>query len=633
MMTGLPQPLALVAAIAVALLAQWQFDRAAMAIGAALAASAMLLGAAVSRALSSASLIGTRPESAAAALDRLDPRRRLALAVASILALLGVVLMRNNSFTFPGTVAWSAGVLLALAALFDRPAACARQPPNAATGLALIAILAVAALLRFYQLVDLPAEAGCDIPLKLQVVRGMLAGERPIYSAVFPGREVGFFYVTALYGAVFGADQPALKTVSVLFSLLTVGALYVLGARWFGRLVGLGAAAWLALSPWHLSISRIGYRGVLTPLMVVLALLALDRALGRGARRDWAWLGVVIGVCGYTYTASAAIAFAAAGVSLVASRQAARRRGWAMALLLAVLLALPLLRVATTDFALLSQRARSRLEDRQAYDVGQRLLGNAGRSLMMFNVRGDEIEAQNVRYRRMLGLVSGGLFLCGAGIALARWRQRRIALTLWFLMVMQLPSALALAFPNDVPGAVRGSGALIPACLLSALPLALLWEAWRQRVVARGRQAVALAVALLAAVLLLTEGRETAQRYFVEYAAGLPFGNYPFSRTIAAALDRYAGRGPVYLFNYPYWLDGNALRAQLVRLPLDQLHEAAPLELDAQLAAVAPPFLVVLKPDDGERLDRLRARFPQLHVERYGNARGEAMFETVEVEP
>ena len=621
------QALGLLLAIGVALLAQWRFDQQAVGPGLALAAAASALAAFATRA---ARIAG--PDLAAVVSPPLTARRWIALLAGVGLAALGVVSMEPNAFTRVGTLAWLAGVALCLLALVDRlPGAPPRRRDAGALGAAavLAAIVAVGAVFRFHLLADLPGEAGCDIPLKLEIVRGMLAGERPIYSPVFPGREVGFFYATALYGAVFGADQPALKVMAASISLATVAALYVLGARWFGRGVGLAAAAFLAVSTWHVTLSRIGYRGVLTPLLVIAALAALDRALARGARRDWALLGAIVGACVYTYTAALAIGLAVAAVGVATVRRRDRRAGWATALLVALVVALPISRPLVGDFALVSQRARGRIAERRDYLVTDRLLENTARSLGGFNVRGDSQAILNVPFRRQLGFASGALFLCGLGIVAVRWRQRRSALLLVFLFVMQVPSILALANPIEVPAALRASGCLIPVCLLIGLPLSLLWRA-RQ---APPRLALArwggAAAALLAGVLLVGETRESWRRYFVDYADAQPWHNYPLSRTIAEAMDAYAGQGPVYLANPPYWLDGKALRAQLQRLPLGELHEMAPAELDTVLPVVSPPFMVIVRGDDAERVAALRARFPGARVVNYANVVNEPMFAAI----
>lgn len=606
--------LAVLAALAIALAAQLLLDRGSTGQGLPLAALAALLALLAG---------GTLPEPAAAAAPSdpppAPPRRRARLAAAVALALLGAALLEPNRFTAVGTLAWLGGIAGAVLAC-----GVARPPSRPATPAwawpALAAAVGVGAVLRLHQLADLPAEAGCDIPLKIAIVRGILDGERPIFSTVYPGREVGFFYLTALLGD----DQWALKLTSALCSLATLPLVYALGARWFGAATGLWAAAWLALAPWHVTISRIGYRGVLTPLIAALVLLLLDRALARRGRRDFALLGLATGAGLYTYTASAALAAAVAAVGLFDLWRGGRRAaaGWATAVLLAGLAALPLLRFAAADPQNFLQRAASRLEAPAAYDLGPRLLDNARRSLAMFNLRGDVIATQNTSGERLLGPVSGALFLCGAGIAVAGWRQRRCALTLLFLVAAQLPSALVLGFPDEVPGAVRASGALVPAALLCALPLPL---AWRQLRALSGRHWAPIAAGA-AALLLAWEARATWTRYFERYAAGLPFANYPLTRTIAATIDANAAFGEAWLPDYPYWIDGNAVRTQLRVLPPAAVHAVALEAPAAEVATLPAGALVIVRPDAEEHLARLRAAAPDGELTTARDAAGQPMF-------
>ncbi|HYD48434.1 MAG TPA: hypothetical protein VEB21_08810 [Terriglobales bacterium] len=144
------------------------------------------------------------------------------------------------------------------------------------------------------------------------------------------------------------------------------------------------------------------------------------------------------------------------------------------------------------------------------------------RSLGGFHVRGDSQAILNVPFRRQLGFAGGALFLCGLGIAVGHWRQRRSALLLVFLFVMQVPSILALANPIEVPAALRASGCLIPACLLIGLPLPLLWRALAAQPGSALARCGRAAVMLLAAVLLVGEAGESWQRYFVVAPSAVP---------------------------------------------------------------------------------------------------------------
>ena len=242
------------------------------------------------------------------------------LAAGVALAALGVAGM--GDIPLLGTIGWLGGLGLC-SSVSSIGCHVLRRVLTAAlaTGGPITGIIAAAAFLRLHQLADLPVEAGC-IPLKLEIVRGILAGERRS-AAVFPGREVGFFYVTALYGAVFGADQFSLKRVGGVQRRHRRRPTPARAAWPRRRFV---AAAALAVSAWHLTISR-GYRGVLTPLVVAAAMLMLDRALARGAAigRCWEWSSAPAS----HPTAALAIPFAVAGVCVATA--AHRWAGWAAA--------------------------------------------------------------------------------------------------------------------------------------------------------------------------------------------------------------------------------------------------------------------------------------------------------------
>jgi 4-amino-4-deoxy-L-arabinose transferase-like glycosyltransferase len=569
-----------------------------------------------------------------------------------LLAGCGAALLGPNTFALLGTAAWVAGIACCLVACWDgapvgqrlgRWARQLRRSGSLSVGwhaLVLAAIIAFAAWLRFYRLADLPAEPAPDIPLKLMIVRGILDGERPIFSTVYPGRETGFFYLVALYAAAFGADQYALKLVSALLSLATVLLVYLAGMRCVGRGAGLWAAALVALAPWHIIISRIGYRGVLVPLLVALLLVALVQALTRNTRRDWLLVGLVVGLGCYSYTAFQATIPALLLIWLggLPERFSASRAqpgwarcwsllgpGWLLAALVAILCILPLARFALADWNSFFFRAGTRVTGREAPlpdDLLGTLAANIGASLGMFNLRGDGAAILNVPGRRTLGFVSGALFLLGVGVLATRLRERRFALLAVFLVVMQLPSALALAFPNEVPAALRASGALVPAYLLAALPLPLLAAAiasgWRGHLLLGSAQtlrvplrAVGYGILTLVAVLLLAaEARATYRTYFVEYAAAQPYANYSLNRAIAAAIDDYGGEGQVMLRVWPFWSDENAIRATLRRYPPERYREVYAEQFTAELLKqTPPPAMFILHPDDRASQELLRATY------------------------
>ena len=515
--------------------------------------------------------------------------------------------------------------------------------------LALVGILVVAAFLRLYQLDAIPREMGTDMPHNYQNALQIMSGQFMIFCPSYPGRESLFFYLLAGYSKVFGLSYFSIKFTSAMVGLATVAALYGVATYLFDREVGLAAAALLAVSKWHVILSRTGYRASLMPLAVLVVLFLLLRALRRGRASDWVLAGMALGLGLYTYNAFMIVPGAvAAALAIEVAREgrgALRRRGWGLVGLAvgAMLVFLPLGRYALEQPQSYLFRVATRVtsvERPLPADLAGVLAGNLWRAAGMFNLRGDEVALSNVPYQRELGAVSAVFFVAGLGYALARWRRGHYALALVFLGSLMLPTALSVAFPREVPNAVRASGAIVPVYLLAALPLALLrrslaflgkpvtaqetagtsgavwwsptrpraerWRALVRRSMGAGVPAIALVVVLLGAELA-----ETRHAYFDEYVAHLPGRNYAISLEIARVLDDFAPEGQAFVKIWPYWFDGNALRAQLKVMSKSWDWEVPELDPNKPpLATARGKLLFIVHPDDRATLEMLAAEFP-----------------------
>lgn len=597
-------------------------------------------------------------------LERVEPAAPLAaraprlalLAPAVILGALAFGGFTGNRFRPWPTAAW----LLALGLLFlsfrspgpwrvwrsgagreAAPAVGAHGVSLSWHAVALLAILVVAAALRLHQLDAIPREMGVDMPLKYANAQEIMQGQLMIFCPRYPGRESLYHYLLAAYGAVWGLSFFSIKFVSALCGLATVAALYGLACYEYDRWVALLAAALLAVSRWHVTLSRSGYRAAMMPLLVILVLWATARALRRGRATDFLLAGAAVGLGMYTYNAFMVVppllALAVAVALGLQGREAWRRSRWGLvALALGALgLFLPLGRYALEAPGTYLFRVATRVTSLEAPlpgDVVRVLGGNLWRAAAMFNLRGDGAFCINIPYQRQLGLVSGALFVCGLAYALGRWRQGHNATVVIFLGGLLLPTALAVAFPREVPNAIRASGALAPAYLLAALPLAaigrrlsaagllapqrleaqLAWPGrWRWRTQASLRPGLAL-LCLLVALLVGLELGETWRGYFFDYVRHLPGRNYAISLELARTLDEFDPEGPSYIKVWPHWFDGHALRAQLrVKAPtwdweLEELDPGAP-----PLSTVQGKALFIVHPADEQALHTLRACFPR----------------------
>lgn len=588
------------------------------------------------------------------------------------MGLLSYQYFEENTFTPLGTALWLGGLIAFLVSFgaahslwrwLQAQVKALKASPGLVipwTGLALLAILLIALVLRFDRLDAIPGEMGEDLPHNYENARAILNGEFSIFFPSHPGREGLMFYLQALYGRIFGLSYYGLKATSAIIGILTVALMYIAVRGLFNAEVGLYAALFLAISRWHITASRMGLRLILMPLFVLMALGLMGRALRSRRRLDFVLLGLVVGLGLYTYNAWMVMPFAIVG-SIIAYEILVRREAWSLGrarailynivimVFTAALVFVPLARYAHDYPQEYSQRVASRLTGTEAplpENIPMVFLDNLKRSALMFNVEGDHVARYNVPFMPQLGVVSGALFLAGVAWALARWRRGPNLIILLLLLATILPPALAIAFPGEVPNAGRGSGAITPAYMLVALPLALLrrrlaetlQSARSLRLIStivadvEGSQSesaktghrfeVRLTPAALVGPLLVAgfalmavyEARATVNAYFVDYPEQMNLRNFDLSGAIAREIDRLWPNGPVYTVIHPYWYDGNAVRAQLRLAPHDWQNELWPDNLGPDrppLAGLRGKAAFIVHPSDQRSIQILQQVFPK----------------------
>ncbi len=350
----------------------------------------------------------------------------------------------------------------------------------------LFAILLVAASLRLHRLPELPLGLHYD-----EAANGILAGEiarglrRPVFIASYTGKEVLFFYWTALWMRLFGVSAMALRLGSASIGVMTVAvsawAVYELlrdhpDARW----IATGTAALLAISFWHLVLSRYGFRAITQPLLQGLTVAALWRGLRR-AEHDWpsstvnGWLllaGLFCGLTAYTYLAARAfpLPLAAALLTRIVAHRGRRRERLVQSGVVigtAALVLAPLARYWFTHPGSFLIRAQQVAADNWS-EVWSGMIA----CLRMLFVEGDPYVRFNLPGRPLFGPVVAGLFLLGLGIGL--WHlnhllrssdapHRPLSLAAWVFLLTSLPIMLlpsALATGEITPSNLRVVGLL-----------------------------------------------------------------------------------------------------------------------------------------------------------------------------
>jgi hypothetical protein len=366
-------------------------------------------------------------------------------------------------------------------------------------------------------------------------IRMVLSGQGlPLYFAANGGREPLFIYLQAISVALFGPTPFSLRLVSALIGAATVAAVYACGRALFapprgassgidGRWAPVLAATALAVSYWHLSLSRLGLRAALLPLLSSFAILAFWHAWVGGRIRSYAWTGAWFGLSLYTYTSARVLPLVPALFILseiVAARvrrqpapdaeptPKSRTRGLALALLVALLVSAPLLvelaRHPVTVVGRIGDVAASETNGDQNFLTAT--AANGVRMLRAFYDRGDPNPRHNLPGRPATDPLTAALFTAGLLLALLRVRERRARLLLIWFGVMLLPSVLSGAAPHYL----RAVGALPPYALLAGYGgtgLAGLAPARVRR----------WATPALAGLVLIGSGALTARDYFVRW--------------------------------------------------------------------------------------------------------------------
>lgn len=171
----------------------------------------------------------------------------------------------------------------------------------------ILMLLLLAAWLRLWHLADLPPGLWYDEAYNAMDVVWMLETKQwPVFLTGNNGREPMWHYLAALSVAGLGAKPVALRLVSAFVGFLTVPVLYrCLRRVWAGYLhcnwLALFGASGLALSYWHITLSRTGFRTILLPLFVAVISYLFWQGWQRRSIYSIGLAGVALGVSQYTY--------------------------------------------------------------------------------------------------------------------------------------------------------------------------------------------------------------------------------------------------------------------------------------------------------------------------------------------
>jgi 4-amino-4-deoxy-L-arabinose transferase-like glycosyltransferase len=573
--------------------------------------------------------------------------RQWLLGVTAILAAVAFASLANNRFTARGVVCWCGAVAAWLLAMVQvRPGRRLWKLPSAAAWkkawrsgvlvvranwvtVALLGILLLAFFFRVYQISAIPSDPESDHVEASKDVWDILQGQYRIFFPRNTGREPTQFYLTALLSKVFGYGWLTLKLTMALVGALNVIPMYFLGKELLDRRFGLIAAFFVAISYWHVIISRIGLRIAFAPLWTAATLYALLRAFRTRRRNDFLLAGACLGLGLYGYYAFRIVPLLVVAFCVVrllvdrgpGFRLSAFAVNFVLLVVTSALFFLPMLRFMYDEPKAYWYRALTRttsMEVATPRDTVEVFADNVKRALLMFNYEGDDAWPESVPLRPAFDYVSGGLLILGATYLLYLLLVKRNPLTVYILVaifVLLLPCTLAIAFPNEVPSNLRASAVIPVILILVSLPVYLVGR----QVVQAFRGGVGIALVLLLGGLMLWQAvKLNYHTYFTDYREhyrNSAWNATDMARVIDSFAMLYGGRQNAYMICTPYWIDGWGISLVMGQIEwanfICQLSDLEPLLADPR------PRLYIYNPINQEAEQWLVSHYPHGQLMRF----------------
>ncbi len=339
-------------------------------------------------------------------------------------------------------------------------------------------IFALAIFLRIYRLDAIPPGIYVDETNgaldALYILEGRVVSP---FATGWYGTPNGYLYYMAAIVRFLGANWYSLKLVSLLPAILTIPAVYLLARQMFGSLAGLSAMLLMAVSRWHLEMSRWGWNETAPPLFQVLSFYFLYRGLRDRRALDYALCGLLLGLSQYTYLSSRLAVLTLAVFVLYwllsdpSGLASGFRRSWqglTIAFVVAVVAAAPILVTYVRDPFAFGNRVTEisvfrEVQQQRSYAP---LIANISDMLRFFHQAGDWQGKHNLPGEPMTDPFTGLLFAIGVASAIVGWRdQRRLLLLLWLVIGL---AGSYLSSHTESPQAYRTLTALPAVVMLAA---------------------------------------------------------------------------------------------------------------------------------------------------------------------
>jgi 4-amino-4-deoxy-L-arabinose transferase-like glycosyltransferase len=421
-----------------------------------------------------------------------DKPTKIFLPLIVIAILLGVVAFWLFSTNIPTIIPWLVHILslvIALVAIFNflptkKRTSQKPNPWNKWEIISLSAIFLIGFILRIYRITELPYGFWYDEADHALSAVEMISNpfNFPVFtqSPVLPSHLIFLLSVSI---RLFGQTIFAVRIVSVLFGVASIGAAFFTSNELFNRKTALLFAFIFSVARWDLIWSRMGMHGVTVPFFEFLTFGFLLRGIRLQRFSDFFLSGLALGIglCFYiSFRVFPVVVILFLVYTSVRNRQFLPKyyRHLLVLILAAVLVSIPVTQFATFHFSDFWQRTSyvSIFHDRTPLEGLKTAIRTTSEHLLMFNYKGDRNGRHNIPGEPMLDPIQAGLFAIGVIVCLYRIRKPTSFLLLSWWLVTLLPGIFSLDFES--PQSYRSIGAIPPVLFLALVPLNALQNSW-----------------------------------------------------------------------------------------------------------------------------------------------------------
>ena len=361
-----------------------------------------------------------------------------------------------------------------------RTVAVALQIPNAPSMTerwVMPILVGLATIVRFWDLNNTGMGLFRDEARHGALANQIMQGIYLVYSP-WANLPAGYFYLSTIPIALFGASPFAIRFVAAIAGVLTVPIVaWVVRPLW-GRQVALVAAALCTMSLWHISISRMGFPISLGPLVTLVAIGAIERSMRQNAvlwqRLGWAALcGVMIGSMTLIYHSARLMPIVIIVFGVIFAWQ--RRLSWSLLIrvigvlgLFGIVAVFPIVQYAVVNsedyWHRITVTSLSYWANLNGLWWGFAHVRNFVDYIGIWFVAGDTNPRQYSFGLPQLDLLAGSGFLMGLWL----WWQFRRDLLIWAVGIWFVVTLLPGIFSVDAPHAWRSAENITPTLIIAA---------------------------------------------------------------------------------------------------------------------------------------------------------------------